>query len=969
VVSRGRSRAAAVFAVAAVLGGVLVVVRGLASPTALAQQENPPGVGRIAFAGTGHRGIGVATSQAASAPFFGAGPEHHDDDVSARGDLVVFTSLRDGRLPQVYLRTGDGAVRRLAATGDAAHPQLSPDLRTVVFDAAGDTGRDLWLVGVDGTGLRRLTDTPEDETWPTFSPDGTQVAFARDGAIFREPVEGGAAVRVTDDDGTAAEPAWNPVDNRIAYTLDGTELRVVDGSGTGTPVLGPEWQARWPVWKPDGTGLLFLSQGGVYETGAGEPTLLLSEDRDLASPALLDGRLLVSRTSAPTASTATLQDILPDGTDPRELGLTVLREDPEAVDNPNLLFHPRPGFDPWTQREEYSPDGRRIVVTRFEDVDGVRAQRLWLVDADGANPSRVPVADRQTTDWEFDPAWSPDGRFLAFARRSPGGVRPDGGPSHVVIVDVASGDVVGRLTPPPEVADQEDTQPAWSPDGTLLSFTRGIVSDGPNGEIRDNHVWTARAGTLDQQRDVSAAVCGFDCAVTDDSSTFSPDSARLVFNRERDGLIEATLADDGCQVLLPATPGTCAAPVDAPAGPFQPRDAGFSPDGTRLVLTTRRAESSASPEELAVLDPATGGLDRIATGLPGRQKEPAWQPSADLTVTAPPVLDETAIGQTTRVTVTVTNRGPASTRDTELTVARPGGVRIDSLQPSRGTCEVAALRCDLGALAPDEPVTIDADLVAVAPGGQQVTWSAAGDVIDVQPSDNAAETELPVAGPPAVRPSPPAAGPGLAVDVVPNPSYVGGRATLRYTVRNGRGVPATGLRLDFALPRGVPVATLPPGCSAAGCALPDLPSSASVVVLVGLAPNVPLRTTAGGTLRTTGTDANPADNVANTPVVVLQPRIVAVPPIGKPGFVTSVRGLDFPPGVPVRLTWTPGITAAAAPTFPRGDGSFIAQLLILTKDQTGPRTITAAGPGFSPVTTPFLVVSGSIAPPDMVERR
>jgi len=111
--------------------------------------------------------------------------------------------------------------------------------------------------------------------------------------------------------------------------------------------------------------------------------------------------------------------------------------------------------------------------------------------------------------------------------------------------------------------------------------------------------------------------------------------------------------------------------------------------------------------------------------------------------------------------------------------------------------------------------------------------------------------------------------------------------------------------------------------------------------------------------------------VANTPMVVLQPRIDAVPDIGKPGFVTSVRGLDFPPGVPVRLTWSPGITAAAAPTFPRRDGSFVAQLLILTKDQTGPRTITATGPGFSPVRTsfPFLVVAGTIAPPDMVGRR
>lgn len=102
---------------------------------------------------------------------------------------------------------------------------------------------------------------------------------------------------------------------------------------------------------------------------------------------------------------------------------------------------------------------------------------------------------------------------------------------------------------------------------------------------------------------------------------------------------------------------------------------------------------------------------------------------------------------------------------------------------------------------------------------------------------------------------------------------------------------------------------------------------------------------------------------------MVQPKIIAVPAIGKPGFVTSVRGTDFPPGTPVTLTWTPGITAAAAPTIPLANGTFIAQLLILPKDQTGPRVITASGNGFSPVTTPFLVVAGTFSPPDLVVRR
>jgi hypothetical protein len=191
-----------------------------------------------------------------------------------------------------------------------------------------------------------------------------------------------------------------------------------------------------------------------------------------------------------------------------------------------------------------------------------------------------------------------------------------------------------------------------------------------------------------------------------------------------------------------------------------------------------------------------------------------------------------------------------------------------------------------------------------------------------------------------------------------------------YTVRNGRNALATGLRLRIGLPAGIPDGGRPPGCDSSWrCALPDLEPGASTVVRVVLRPDKALTGRVTGELTTTGTDADRGDNTARQRLRVLQPRIVAVPDIGKPGFVTSVRGEDFPPGAPVRFAWKPGITAAAAPTVPKPDGTFIGQLLILAKDQTGPRVITARGPGFSPVKTDFLVVTGTVQPPDEVTRR
>ncbi|MFD7659907.1 hypothetical protein ACFV4N_38520, partial [Actinosynnema sp. NPDC059797] len=385
---RSRTRTLAALAAVVVACGVIAVVRGVTGPLEASGQPGEPVVGRIAFAGTEHRSLGYAVDPqpdrlGPTQPVMGDGPAHFDDHVSARGDLVVFTSLRDEPRPQVYVRGAGGAVRKLTEGHDAGHPQLSPDLRSVVFDSRGD----LWVVGVTGGEPRRLTDTGADESWPTFSPDGAEVAYStdRDGGreVYRRPVAGGPETRVTDEpDGDAGEPAWNPVDGRIAYTLwvgDVPRVRVLTGTGTGvgTPLLGgdqAQWRGHWPAWLPDGSRLLFLSLDQtcscpadpnavkVYraDTAPGlpltaPPDLLLGEDRRLSSPSWqVDGsgpRLLVSRTSAPTWFTATLQDIRPDGSDPRDLGVTVLREDPEAVNDPRLLFRPRPGFDPWAHRQ------------------------------------------------------------------------------------------------------------------------------------------------------------------------------------------------------------------------------------------------------------------------------------------------------------------------------------------------------------------------------------------------------------------------------------------------------------------------------------------------------------------------------------------------------------------------------------------------------------------------------------------
>ena len=69
-------------------------------------------------------------------------------------------------------------------------PSWSPDGRQLAIDPwiEGDDVRKIFIVDVDGTGLRRLTDHPGWEFQPSWSPDGKKIAYFRSGGTSSEPL-------------------------------------------------------------------------------------------------------------------------------------------------------------------------------------------------------------------------------------------------------------------------------------------------------------------------------------------------------------------------------------------------------------------------------------------------------------------------------------------------------------------------------------------------------------------------------------------------------------------------------------------------------------------------------------------------------------------------------------------------------------------------------------------------------------
>jgi len=136
----------------------------------------------------------------------------------------------------------------------------------IAFTVAGLAGNsEIYTVRSNGLGTTRLTDHPAADKEPTWSPDGTRIAFTsdRDGphGIHVMNADGTNQHRLTDWPGLDTEPAWSPDGTKIAFSSerDGkAEIYVMraDGSNITRITTNNTWDGQ-PDWSPDGSRLAF----------------------------------------------------------------------------------------------------------------------------------------------------------------------------------------------------------------------------------------------------------------------------------------------------------------------------------------------------------------------------------------------------------------------------------------------------------------------------------------------------------------------------------------------------------------------------------------------------------------------------------------------------------------------------------------------------------------------------------------
>jgi serine/threonine protein kinase len=189
--------------------------------------------------------------------------------------FVVYLLTYEGRKTEPT-PTALGSVSSSSEREPAPSPPASR--QRIAFDSRRDGSLDIYTMNVDGSDLRKITSGPGVKRGPSWSPDGSQIAYY--GAtgeqanydIFVMNADGSDVRNLTESPSVDERyPTWAPDGKRLAFhsNADGDfDIVVINADGTGLQTItANSAQDLGPDWSPDGTRIVFHTDlwGTPYE--------------------------------------------------------------------------------------------------------------------------------------------------------------------------------------------------------------------------------------------------------------------------------------------------------------------------------------------------------------------------------------------------------------------------------------------------------------------------------------------------------------------------------------------------------------------------------------------------------------------------------------------------------------------------------------------------------------------------------
>ncbi|MGH9944673.1 MAG: hypothetical protein ACRD9R_20185, partial [Pyrinomonadaceae bacterium] len=376
--------------------------------------------------------------------------------------------------------------------------------------------------------LTPLTTDAGYEGEPTFSPDGETIAYTSDRSgnfeIFLKQISGGPDVNITNHAADDAQPAFSPDGKQIAFvsaragasnlSYFGYDLPLMGGGIWVMPALGGSPRriaeaGNFPAWSPNGAEVIY--------------------------------------TSGPQRRQKILR-VVAAGGEPRAVAVNFNPNEPP----PRFLLYP-----------SYSSDGRWILFA----ADGLRAQTIYVVSAEGGEPRRIAQGRR--------PLWGTNSGAIIYTN-------DEVGKNHSlwqIPFNLAEGKVSGAAEPL-TVGRGHDTQATISRDGRAIVFTAQQLSF--NLEVMPFDAESGRTRGAAQQITIGNDVIYF--------MSFSPDGRSIAFESHRGASSHIWRLDRE------------AAPVQLTNDPnYDDHLPRWSPDGRMIAFIRKPAQEVSASNSLWVM--------------------------------------------------------------------------------------------------------------------------------------------------------------------------------------------------------------------------------------------------------------------------------------------------------------------------------------------------------------------------------
>lgn len=247
-----------------------------------------------AFAAPGASAVGPALVQHTTVT------EGGDSDIALcpAGQWMAFTSTRHSERAKIYLQRVDGSavIQLTSDESDDAHPTFSPDGTQLAFASNRSGPWKLYLTDLSGTKTTQLTQGGSNDIHPSFSPDGRWITYSSLNAmtgqweIWLMSVETGQRRFIT----TGLMPVFSPDRgiSRIAfqkarqrgsrwYSIWTIDLVAGDGRNPTEIAVSADSALVSPAWSPDGSALVFSAITQPTETADPLSPVLRPASQDL----------------------------------------------------------------------------------------------------------------------------------------------------------------------------------------------------------------------------------------------------------------------------------------------------------------------------------------------------------------------------------------------------------------------------------------------------------------------------------------------------------------------------------------------------------------------------------------------------------------------------------------------------------------------------------------------------------------